>query len=85
MSANFQAVSQAMEQSAGNVNTIAFSTEEMTATVGEIAQSAEKARLITDKAVKKSQATSVKRNELGESAQRIGRVTETIDAMTTSR
>lgn len=78
MSSNFQSVSAAMEQSTSNVNTIASSTEEMTATVGEIAGSAEKARLITDAAVKKSQATSIKMNELGESAKKIGRVTEAI-------
>lgn len=78
MSSNFQSVSAAMEQSTSNVNTIASSTEEMTATVGEIAGSAEKARMITDAAVKKSQATSIKMNDLGESAKKIGRVTEAI-------
>ena len=78
MSTNFQSVSAAMEQSTSNVNMIASSTEEMTATVNEIAESAEKARVITDSAVKQSEATSVKMAALGESAKRIGRVTETI-------
>jgi methyl-accepting chemotaxis protein len=78
MSTNFHSVSAAMEQSTSNVNMIASSTEEMTATVNEIAESAEKARIITDAAVKQSQATSVKMSDLGESAKRIGRVTETI-------
>lgn len=78
MNSNFHSVSAAMEESTSNVNTIASSTEEMTATVAEIAESAEKARLITDKAVKQSQATSTKMNALGESATRIGRVTEAI-------
>ena len=78
MSTNFHSVSAAMEQSTSNVNMIASSTEEMTATVNEIAESAEKARIITDSAVKQSQATSVKMAELGESAKKIGRVTETI-------
>ena len=78
MSTNFQSVSAAMEQSTSNVNMIASSTEEMTATVNEIAESAEKARIITDSAVKQSEATSVKMAALGESAKRIGRVTETI-------
>jgi len=78
MSTNFQSVSAAMEQSTSNVNMIASSTEEMTATVNEIAESAEKARTITDSAVKQSEATSVKMAALGESAKRIGRVTETI-------
>ncbi len=78
MSTNFQSVSAAMEQSTSNVNMIASSTEEMTATVNEIAESAEKARIITDAAVKQSQAASVKMANLGDSAKKIGRVTETI-------
>jgi len=78
MSTNIQSVSAAMEQSTSNVNMIASSTEEMTATVNEIAESAEKARVITNEAVKQSQQASVKMTELGESARKIGRVTETI-------
>ena len=78
MSTNMQSVSAAMEQSTSNVNMVASSAEEMTATVGEIAQSAEKARAITDGAVKQSRQTSEKMAVLGESARKIGRVTEAI-------
>jgi len=81
MSTNIQSVSAAMEQSTSNVNMVASSTEEMTATVGEIAESAEsaeKARCISKGAVKQSRQTSEKMAVLGESARRIGRVTETI-------
>jgi methyl-accepting chemotaxis protein len=78
MSTNFQSVSAAMEESTSNVNMIASSTEEMTATVHEIAEGAEKAKIITDSAVKQSQVTSAKMADLGESAKKIGRVTETI-------
>ena len=78
MSTNMQSVSAAMEQSTSNVNMVASSTEEMTATVSEIAQSAEKARAITDGAVQQSRRTSEKMAVLGESARKIGRVTETI-------
>ena len=78
MSANMQSVSAAMEQSTSNVNMVASSTEEMTSTVSEIAQSAEKARAITEGAVTQSRRTSDKMNALGESARKIGRVTETI-------
>lgn len=78
MSTNMQSVSAAMEQSTSNVNMVASSTEEMTSTVGEIAQSAEKARAITEGAVTQSRRTSDKMNALGESARKIGRVTETI-------
>jgi methyl-accepting chemotaxis protein len=78
MSTNMQSVSAAMEQSTSNVNMVASSTEEMTSTVGEIAQSAEKARAITESAVTQSRQTSEKMNALGDSARKIGRVTETI-------
>ena len=78
MSVNIQSVSAAMEQSSSNVNMVASSTEEMTATVTEIAQSAEKARSISEGAVKQSRFASEKMAILGESARKIGRVTETI-------
>jgi methyl-accepting chemotaxis protein len=78
MSANFHSVSAAMEQSTSNVNMVASSAEEMTATVHHIADSAEKARSISEEAVQQSQQASEKMAELGESARKIGRVTETI-------
>jgi len=78
MSANTQSISAAMEQSTGNVNMVASSTEEMTATINEIAQNAEKARAISEGAVKQSRLTSGKMATLGESARKVGRVTETI-------
>ena len=78
MSTNIQSVSAAMEQSSSNVGMVASATDEMTATVNEIAMNAEKARAITDNAVKQSQATSQKMASLGESATKIGKVTETI-------
>lgn len=78
MSTNIQSVSAAMEQSSSNVSMVASSTEEMTSTINEIAQSAEKARSISEGAVKQSQVASKKMAILGESARKIGRVTETI-------
>ena len=78
MSTNIQSVSAAMEQSTSNVSMVASATEEMTATVNEIGQSAEKARVISESAVVQSQRTSDKVTALGESAKKVGRVTETI-------
>lgn len=78
MSVNIQSVSAAMEQSSSNVHMVASSTEEMTATVNEIAQNAEKARSISEGAVKQSHLASEKMAALGESAKKIGRVTEAI-------
>ncbi|MDK9707241.1 MAG: methyl-accepting chemotaxis protein [Desulforhopalus sp.] len=78
MSSNFHSVSAAMEQSSSNVGLVATATEEMTATVNEISQSAEKAREVSEKAVAQSHATSEKITALGESARKVGKVTETI-------
>ncbi len=78
MNANIQTVSAAMEQSSSNIGMVASSTEEMTATVNEIAKNAEKTRAITETAVHQSRLTSQKMASLGESADKIGRVTETI-------
>ncbi len=78
MSSNIQSVSAALEQSSSNVGIVASATDEMTATVNEIARNAEKARVISDNAVRQSLSTSQKMASLGESATRIGRVTETI-------
>jgi methyl-accepting chemotaxis protein len=67
-----------MEQSSSNVAMVASSTEEMTATVKEIGQSAEKARTISANAVVQSRLASDKIAELGESAKKVGNVTEVI-------
>jgi methyl-accepting chemotaxis protein len=78
MSANIQSIAAAMEQSSCNVNMVASAAEEMTSTVGEIAQNAEKARSISEEAVNQSRLTSEKMAVLGESAMKIGKVTEAI-------
>ena len=78
MSVNIQSVSEAMRHSSSNVNMVTASTEGMIATIDEIAQSAEKARSISEGAVKQSRLTSDKMASLGESAVKIGKVTETI-------
>ena len=78
MSINLQSVAAAMEQSTNNVNIVASATEEMTATVNEISQNAEKARAVSENAVSQSQITSAKVVSLGESASKVGKVTETI-------
>lgn len=78
MSSNMNSVSAAMEQSSSNVGLVATATEEMSATVNEIAQNAERAKCVSEEAVVQSANTSQKINELGQAADRIGKVTETI-------
>ncbi len=78
MSANMGSVAAATEEAAANVNMMTTATEEIGSTVGEIRTSTAKAKDITDQAVKEAVDISVKVDELGISAQDIGKVTETI-------
>ncbi|BDD87384.1 methyl-accepting chemotaxis protein [Desulfofustis limnaeus] len=78
MSANLNNVAAAMEQSATNSNMVASAAEEMSSTINEIAENAERARGISTEAVTQAQGASEKMTALGEAANKIGRVTETI-------
>ena len=78
MSANMNNVAAAMEQSATNTNMVATASEEMSATIGEIAQNAEKARGISDEAAHKAANASTNMDQLGNAANSIGKVIETI-------
>lgn len=78
MSTNMSSVSAAMEQSSTNISMVASATEEMTATISEIAENAENARAISEQAVNKTQGARGQMSTLGNAAQAIGKVTETI-------
>ncbi len=78
MSANITSVAAAMEQTSTNINIVATAAEEMTATIYEIAKNSERASVITGEAVDQVDSTSTRVNELGNAAQDIGKVTETI-------
>ncbi len=78
MSANLNNVAAAMEESTINTNMVASAAEEMNATINQIAQNAEQAHSISEKAVHQASNTSEKMAELGQAAQAIGKVTETI-------
>ena len=81
MSANTNSVAAAMEEATTNVSTMSAGIEEMSATISEVAQNTAKAKEITDQAVSQSQSASQKVDALGRSAHEIGKVTETIDAI----
>ncbi|MGV1098865.1 methyl-accepting chemotaxis protein [Thiovibrio sp. JS02] len=81
MNSNMTSVASAMEQASANVSTVASATEEMSASIGEISRSAEHARESANNAVKQSQRASERVNELGQAAEEIGVVTETIRAI----
>jgi methyl-accepting chemotaxis protein len=81
MSSNMNSVAAAMEQASTNIGIVAASAEEMTATIGEIARNSEKARSITLGAVGQVEEATSKVNDLGRGAKDIGKVTETISAI----
>jgi methyl-accepting chemotaxis protein len=79
MSANVTSVAAGMEQTTTNLGHVSTSTEQMTATIGEIAGNSEKARRITDEATKQAQLITEQMHQLGQAAREIGKVTETIN------
>jgi methyl-accepting chemotaxis protein len=81
MSASLASVAGAMDHATSNVGSVATATEEMTSTISEVARSSDKARVITGQAV--IQAGEITRQvvELGRAAREIGKVTETITAI----
>ncbi len=76
-----QTVSSAMEQASTNVSTIASAAEEMTATITEIASTTERTRNTAAQAVRFAQDAQAQMAELGDAAVEIGKVTETITAI----
>ncbi len=78
MSANMSVVATSIDEAAANVNAVASAIEEMTSTINEIAETSEKARAITDNAVKQSSDASVSVDALGIAAREITKVLETI-------
>jgi len=78
MTVNLNNVAAAMEQSTTNTSMVASAAEEMTATIAEIAHNAQQAHSISLAAVKQAGSTSLRMAELGNAAQAISKVTETI-------
>lgn len=78
MSANMNTVADSSNEAAANVNMVSSAAEEMTATINEIAMNSEKARVISEKAVAQTTETTSRMEKLGQAAQSIGKVTQTI-------
>jgi methyl-accepting chemotaxis protein len=70
-----------MDQATASLQSVTVATEEMSATVGEIASNSEKARSISDEATRQTQVVESAMRELGRAAQEIGKVTETITSI----
>jgi len=78
MSANLNNVAAAMEQSSTNASMVAASAEEMSVTISAISENSDNARSISSGAVEQARKASVKMEDLGAAAYKIGQVTETI-------
>ncbi|HCY88207.1 MAG TPA: hypothetical protein DHV36_23925 [Desulfobacteraceae bacterium] len=75
---NSHVVVDLMNQTTDNFSNIASATEEMTATISDIAQSADNTREITSRAVSQSEAAMTQMTGLAESATAINKITEAI-------
>jgi methyl-accepting chemotaxis protein len=80
-SANTVSVAASIEEASTNLASVASATEEMSATVAEIASSSERARAIATQASGQVESMSTLMQDLGQSAQEIGKVNETITAI----
>lgn len=81
MSANIASVAAGMEEATSNLSSIAAATEEMTSTIDEIAGNTERARGTTESATQQVTNFAGVLRELGDAAQAIGKVTDTISAI----
>ncbi|MGD9947175.1 MAG: methyl-accepting chemotaxis protein [Desulfobulbus sp.] len=78
MNTNLGNVAAAMEESTTNISMVAAAAEEMTSTISDIARNVEQANQVAGDAVEQAARTAEKMDALGEAAQAIGKVTETI-------
>jgi methyl-accepting chemotaxis protein len=77
-SANTLSIAAGMEQSSSSLSSVASATEEMSATVGDISGNTSRARAISEQAMGQAQTITDQMQKLGQAAQEIGHVTETI-------
>jgi iron only hydrogenase large subunit-like protein len=71
-------VAVSMKQATTNLTSVASATEEMSATIGEIASNSEKARVISQQAGQQAALVSSLMQQLGQATHEIGKVTDAI-------
>lgn len=81
MSSNMTSIAGAMEQTSVNSEVVAKATAEMSTTINEVAENAAKARMVASEAVTEAESASSVMKELENAALEIGKVTETITAV----
>ncbi len=79
MNGNMEAIAAASEETSINVSQVAAGAEEMSATISEIAANSDEAIRVTEEAVSESATAEVSVRSLGDAAQEISKVTETIN------
>jgi len=77
-SANTMSIAAGMEQSSSSLSSVASATEEMSTTVADISGNTSRARSISEQAMGQAQTITDQMQKLGQAAQEIGHVTETI-------
>ena len=77
-SSNTLSIAAGMEQSSSSLSSVASATEQMSATVGDISANTGRARAISEQASGQTQTITEQMQKLGQAAQEIGHVTETI-------
>lgn len=78
---NSHLVADGMQQATAHLSSVASSTEQMSFRISEIAGNAEQVRTISDEASQQADAVTTMMKDLGDAAQKIGKVTETITAI----
>ena len=78
MTHNINSVSAVMEQSSSNMNTVAAAADQMNTTIKEIADNAAQARHISQNAVSRVGDSTRQMDLLGQAAQGVGKVVDTI-------
>lgn len=78
MNSNMHSVSAAMEQSSNNINMVSDSAGQMSATINGISRNTDIAREVTASAVSSVEQSTERMRVLGDAAQSIGQVVETI-------
>ena len=81
MNSNMASVAAGMEQTTSNLASVAAATEQMTSTISEIAGNTERASGTSEDASRQVDSFASVLRQLGDAAQEIGKVTETIAAI----
>ena len=81
MNSNMNSVAASMEQATTNVSTVAAAAEEMSANIGNVSHNTNDAKKAANNAVDLTKKAADQVNDLGQAAEEIGVVTETIKAI----